>query len=319
MNTTTGFPQRPLPDGFARREACPLCDASTQRAAVHIDFPDIPVLKCGACGFIYPAWTLTAEGLARYYREEFASDWHRQGQRLNSFVVAAVLARLIDLPRIRSFLDVGTGYGHLLQRLSARAGIECIGVEVSAREAAWGNSHLGVRIVNSTLTDCGLQRERWDVVACFEVIEHVPDPRAFVAELASFCRPGGMVVIGTDNFESAAVRRLGPRFPKWIPHSHISDFSPVTLRRCIESVPGLKVERMLSVTPWETAARSLLSRFQKPRTPGECFRLETERGREMSRTYRFWPLRLALARAWYALANRRDGEGSMMFLAARKS
>ncbi|MGD9689850.1 MAG: methyltransferase domain-containing protein [Phycisphaerales bacterium] len=307
------------PDGFVSRAACPLCDAGRERASVHIDFADIPVLKCGACGFIYPAFVMTPEGMKRYYREVFASPWHRKGQELNSFVNEAALRRLIDLRGVRTFLDVGTGYGFLLRRLSDRHGIDGVGTEPSVQEAAWGNEHLGVRIIERLVGEAGLAPASFDAVACFEVIEHVPDPRAFVAELASLCRPGGWVIINTDNFESAAVRRLGPRFAKWIPHSHVSDFSPATLKRCIESVPGLRVEATLSYTAWENALRAGLSRFQSPRPARACFSLERELGREMNRTYRFWPMRVAAARAWFALTHSADPGGSMMYLAARKA
>lgn len=306
-----------IPAGFVARAACPLCDAARERAAVHVDFPDIPVLKCGECGFIYPAIVMTPEGMSRYYREVFASPWHRKGQELNSFVNLAALRRMLDLGSVRSFLDVGTGYGFLLRRLSGR-GISATGTEPSVQEAKWGSENLGVKIINRLVGDSGLPRETFDVVACFEVIEHVPDPRAFVAELASFCRPGGWVIINTDNFESVAVRRLGPRFAKWIPHSHVSDFSPATLARCIESVPGLTVERTLSYTAWENWLRGVLALGQPKRTPAECFNLQAELGREMNRTYRWWPLRLAIARAWFACTASINPSGSMMYLAARK-
>jgi 2-polyprenyl-3-methyl-5-hydroxy-6-metoxy-1,4-benzoquinol methylase len=312
----------PAPRGFALRDACPLCDAPRDAAAVHIDFPDLPVLKCSRCGFIFPAATMTTEGIERYYRLVFASPWHRKGQQLNSFVNYAALWRLVDLRNIRTFLDVGCGYGFLLQRLqgshgSAMSEIRAVGTEPSTQEAEWGNASLGVTIHNSLLSQANLPKNHFDVVACFEVIEHVPDPRAFVAELAEHAKPGGLVIINTDNFESAAVRTLGPRFAKWIPHSHISDFSPQTLRRCAAGA-GLKIEGELSYTAWENALRALLSRFQKPRTPAECFNLQHELGREMARTYRFWPLRVAIARTWFALNARRNLEGSMMYLAARK-
>ena len=62
------------------------------------------------------------------------------------------------------------------------------------------------------------------------------------------------MIIMTDNFESRAAKSLGAKFPKWIPHSHISHFSPNTLQACIESVKGLSVSRWLSYTPWELSA-----------------------------------------------------------------
>jgi hypothetical protein len=53
----------------------------------------------------------------------------------------------------------------------------------------------------------------------------------------------------TDNFESNAVRKLKGGFPMWIPHTHVSHFGPKSLRDCVNSVPGLKLEKEASYAP----------------------------------------------------------------------
>ena len=41
--------------------------------------------------------------------------------------------------------------------------------------------------------------ETFDAVVCLEVVEHVPDPAAFIATIAQLIRPGGMLVVSTLN------------------------------------------------------------------------------------------------------------------------
>ena len=43
------------------------------------------------------------------------------------------------------------------------------------------------------------ERDHFDVVLCYETVEHVPDPAAFVSELARVLRPGGALVLSTPN------------------------------------------------------------------------------------------------------------------------
>ena len=52
------------------------------------------------------------------------------------------------------------------------------------------------------------------------MIEHVPDPGAFLAELAGLCEPGGLVVLSTLNrtARSFAAAKIGAEYLlRWLP------------------------------------------------------------------------------------------------------
>ncbi len=315
-----------MPDGpplFIDRGPCPLCGGAGFDL-VH-DFDQIPVRRClnRACGLLHSARVMTDEGTRKYYAETFGSVFHREGQRINAAVNALALGRLIDPARdgAHRVLDVGTGYGYLLPLLRER-GIQGVGVEVSVQESAFGRDTLGVDIRTGLLHEVGLEPASFDAAMCFEVIEHVPRPGPFVAELARHVRPGGLVIVQTDNFAARAVRRMGARFPKWIPHTHVCHFEPASLRACIEafSGAGLKVERTLSFTPWENAVRGLIGglRGWADAPARSVWRLEPHLQREMARGYPLAGLRRALAQGWFRVNATADTRGSMMFMVARK-
>lgn len=299
------------------RPHCPLCESSTAR--VHVAFPDIPVHRCDDCGFIYSGRTLGPDSLDAYYRSGFGSDRQLQGQKVNAGVNLAVLSRLVDLAGVRRFLDVGTGYGFLLQALEDSYGIRGKGVELSDQEATYARETLGVDVEPCLLSEADLPHESFDLVASFEVIEHVPDPKSFLAELAAYVRPGGSLLVMTDNFESWACESLGPAFPKWIPHAHVSHFAPATLERCIEITQGLRVASVISYTPWELVARVIASTGRRAPTPENSFDLEATLRTEMGGTYRFYALRRAINRLWVRATHRRDARGALMYFLARKA
>jgi 2-polyprenyl-6-hydroxyphenyl methylase/3-demethylubiquinone-9 3-methyltransferase len=106
-------------------------------------------------------------------------------------------------------VDVGCG-GGILSEAMARAGARVLGIDLSqacldvarlhAQEARIeaGREGLEYRAVSAE----ALAREQaahFDAVTCMELLEHVPDPAAMLAALASLVRPGGEVIVSTLN------------------------------------------------------------------------------------------------------------------------
>src|SRR5690606_24937952 len=98
-------------------------------------------------------------------------------------------------------LDVGCGAGLVCEPL-ARLGAAVTGVdaalenvEVARRHAA--GSGLDIDYRQGELAELGLGT--FDLVTCFEVLEHVADKPGFVAQLAGHLASGGLMVLSTPN------------------------------------------------------------------------------------------------------------------------
>jgi 2-polyprenyl-3-methyl-5-hydroxy-6-metoxy-1,4-benzoquinol methylase len=295
------------------RQECPLCGSA--RARQYLDLPLIPINRCGECDFMYSARIMSPEALTRYYTNNFAGERHMQGQQVNASVNLVALSRLISLSKVKRVLEVGCGYGFLLKELHDRYGIDVHGLELSTEEANFARDVNGLDVQCCDLRSANFDPGEFDVVASFEVIEHIADPRRFVLEMAGRVRPGGKLLIMTDNFESAVCHKLGAAFPKWIPHSHVSHFSPRTLEQCIASVHGLHVEKTVSFTPWELMAKAILSSVKKPSARS----MEDEVSTEMTRVYPFFKFRKLLNRWWCWTALRNGGMGQLMYVLASKA
>ena len=101
----------------------------------------------------------------------------------------------------KAALDVGCGAGLLCEPL-ARLGAEVTGVDaapanVEAAALHADGSGLDIRYVAGELATLGLGE--FDVVTSLEVLEHVADKRAFLAELAKHLAPGGLMILSTPN------------------------------------------------------------------------------------------------------------------------
>ncbi|HSN22224.1 MAG TPA: class I SAM-dependent methyltransferase [Usitatibacter sp.] len=293
------------------RGGCPLCDAAAHRLEARFDA--IPLHACAACGFRFSGRVMEPGRLAEYYAKGFGSERHRAGQEINAHVNRLALARLVPLARVRTALDVGSGYGFLVRRLR-ELGIDARGLEPSADEASWAAQN-GAPTTRAAL-DARAEPGRFDLVTSFEVLEHALEPRRFLADAARLVAPGGWLVVMTDNFESAVVERMGTQFPKWIPHAHVSHFAPATFTRLCASLPGFALRGSLSYTPWELTIAALLHRLGR-RTPP--FELDRVMATEMCGTLRWPGLRRTLDPLWFRLSARDGLRGELMYAALQRA
>ena len=121
-------------------------------------------------------------------------------------------------------LDIGCGGGLVSEPLT-RMGAKVTGIDPSVRNIAIARAHaepqgLGIDYRAARIEDLAAAGEKFDIVACLEVVEHVPDVAKFIAECASVVKPGGLAVFSTLNrtFKSWALAIVGAEYVLgWLP------------------------------------------------------------------------------------------------------
>lgn len=102
-----------------------------------------------------------------------------------------------------SVLDIGCGGGLVAEPL-ARLGAYVTGIDPAAENIEAARRHavdqgLAIDYRAAMVEDLCLQHVSFDAVICLEVIEHTPDPGAFISLCANLVRPGGLLIISTLN------------------------------------------------------------------------------------------------------------------------
>lgn len=192
-----------------------------------------PVYVCEVCGLEFVAPTPSSDELARHYENSYAVSLERY-----EAARARNLARINELenwclPPGR-LLEVGAAYGHSLA-LARERGWDVTGVELSPQAASYALEHFEISVINSDLTEATLDKNSFDAVIMWHVLEHARNPLEQLSRVAVLLKPGGILGIRVPNIESYGARVAGQWWPWMCPPAHLWFFSRKTLPRLLES------------------------------------------------------------------------------------
>lgn len=105
-------------------------------------------------------------------------------------ILQAEIARLAP-PAGAQILDAGCGPGANLAMLSAFGRVRGMELDAGARAHATG---LGFEVSEGRMPGAPFPDEAFDLIAAFDVIEHIEDDAGAVADIARMLAPGGRVV-----------------------------------------------------------------------------------------------------------------------------
>ncbi len=173
---------------------------------------DYELARCRACG--------TAVTLAAVPEQAHEAGAYGGGAPRGSRLVAPLLRRF-DRRRIAQLtragavtpgrlLDVGAGRGRFVVHARAQ-GWYAHGIEPSQRGVD-GAAARGVELVHATIDDAEVPPGSLDAATLWHVLEHLDEPGAALERIASWLRPGGMLLVGVPNLASVQARVGGSRW-----------------------------------------------------------------------------------------------------------
>jgi SAM-dependent methyltransferase len=134
----------------------------------------------------------------RLARVEAGHWWPRAMWRLASdWLGGAIRGR-----RGLEALDIGCGAGLSLIRLAGHREIgRVVGLEPDPGALRLARLHRGFEIIEGSALDLPFECGSFDVVTCFDVLQHLPDggDRVAACEMARVLRPGGVAVVRSNS------------------------------------------------------------------------------------------------------------------------
>jgi len=133
---------------------------------------------------------------------------------------AVLTEEIHHLLPVSAYLDAGCGDGRYLAALPALGPVpqRIVGVDIAesildtARRAT-AEVGLAPELLRANLERLPLGDAEFDLVVSVQVLEHLIDPAAALRELARVLRPGGTLLLSTDNRRNLVTRMLNS--PRW--------------------------------------------------------------------------------------------------------
>jgi len=167
-----------------------------------------------------------------------------------------------------SLLEVGAGFGTFSAvAMESKKFREVRAIEPTPEMAAACRA-CGVSVLEKRIEDADLPPASVDVVAAFEVIEHLFEPRVFLTQCRRVLRPGGLLVLSCPNAEGFDIAQLGPASLAIDPE-HVNLFNPSALSLLVSET---RFEMLEATTPGRLDAEFVHAaivdgRVEQPRDP----------------------------------------------------
>lgn len=242
--------------------ACNVCGADDYSVVFPKGYAQIHrIVRCNRCALMYanPQESIDCESFAEYDQKaqtaEFQQYFDKQHVQLADQL--RVLEVLNDLfPRRGQLLEIGSYLGIFLDRIRA-GGWEVTGLEPFHSVAEYSRKTYDLKVVEALLPEAQFPDASFDAAIMLHVIEHLPDPAAYVREIRRICKPGAVLVVETPRFDSLMFQLLGRRERSLSNcDGHIFFFTVPSLSALLER-NGFAVERVDLVGRTLTADRLL--------------------------------------------------------------
>ncbi|MDR3606728.1 MAG: class I SAM-dependent methyltransferase [Oligoflexia bacterium] len=210
--------------------ACPLCGEKQSRVFEKFGYEHrYTYRRCTRCSLAFqnprPVYDMEfVETAYEVYSDNTDAHWQKGGLTEKGKVVYAEYAQTLReiealLGRKGRLLEVGCNTGFFL-KVARDEGWSPVGVEISRSMAELAHRQFGVE----TLAGDWVTQEYgapFDAAYCSHVIEHIPDPAAWMRRFREVLKPDGILCLSVPNMNSIdrrfkrLLKRLGLKRDKW--------------------------------------------------------------------------------------------------------
>ncbi len=244
MPEQTQSPPR-IDDRVARYHVpCDLCGSSDRT-------PFMPqngkgLVQCNTCGLVYVSPRPNASELYALYGETYFKNDDSGTVGYHDYLADEPNIRRTFNRRLgliqrfsgpgdgRKLLDIGCATGFFVDE-AAKRGWQVEGLDVSSYAVEYVKDTYGHAAYNTSVLEADfLEADSYGLITMWDVIEHVPNPRAHVERIADLLQSGGYFALITPDVGSTVAKLTGKRWIGYkLSEEHVYYFSVATLKRLL--------------------------------------------------------------------------------------
>ena len=167
---------------------------------------NVKICQCDFCNLIFAnkekIQDLT-KNYENYYKKETGGRFNFGIEYLVRFFRFLRALKIFFLkPRSKSIFDIGSGRGWMLYYLKRYFKYKITaGTQISENAYNFSKEKLELEIYNKDLLELELNN-KFDIITLWHILEHVPDPEAYIQKIEELLDKNGLVLIEVPNFNS---------------------------------------------------------------------------------------------------------------------
>lgn len=218
-----------LNSGIAATRNCYLC-GSDDLAGVY-DLREFSVVRCRHCNLTFtllPDQHATLRNNAECYQVQHWGKTYSRARKKFGERYRRILRMISAYKSAGRLLDVGCSLGFFLDT-ARESGFDVYGVEPVKNAASFAREELKLNITTGMLEQAKYPDRFFDIVCLFDVLEHIPDPLAALAEVSRILKKDGLLVLQCPNIESSMATLTKQHWRWLLVPQHLYHFSRETI------------------------------------------------------------------------------------------
>ncbi len=239
---------------------CILCRQSNTKI-VFTEF-GVDILKCKNCGHVFSSYQ-AEQNYGGYFGEKIKSSdqfwWNKAHEKMYNDFCKRFIAN-----KSGRILDVGCGLGYFVKKVSAYPNWQSFGYEISKPAVEYAKSELGLKnVFCGKVEEADFPKKYFDIIALWDVIEHIPDPNHILLYLSSILKDDGFIFMHTPNIKvqlpKAKIKKMIKGMKTGVHYleakDHINNYSVKTIKKILSN-NGFSKAEFIHIHPIQSVAGS---------------------------------------------------------------